>query len=195
MPLYGIPAKDYLDREDELAYLKRLASLRRDTLADNVLLIGPRGIGKTEFLKQLYRSLFWDSQDVVPFYYSFKTAALKSTTFARDYFARFVKQYVAFVKKEPLHVNNMSMPLPRLIPLISNLGLDWLIDCIDDFQQNTDQGDLYGQLLSAISLLSTQQCGEACPFLSCSMILLLRKNSMRPNAVMRRVLPAFSRNQ
>ncbi|HSB30988.1 MAG TPA: ATP-binding protein [Candidatus Sulfobium mesophilum] len=151
MPLYGIPAKDYLDREDELAYLKRLASLRRDTLADNVLLIGPRGIGKTEFLKQLYRSLFWDSKDVVPFYYSFKTAALKSTTFARDYFARFVKQYVAFVKKEPLHVNNMSMPLPRLIPLISNLGLDWLIDCIDDFQQNTDQGDLYGQLLSAIS--------------------------------------------
>ncbi|SPQ01633.1 hypothetical protein NBG4_630003 [Candidatus Sulfobium mesophilum] len=151
MPLYGIPAKDYLDREDELAYLKRLASLRRDTLADNVLLIGPRGIGKTEFLKQLYRSLFWDSKDVVPFYYSFKTAALKSTTFARDYFARFVKQYVAFVKKEPLHVNNMSMPLPRLIPLISTLGLDWLIDCIDDFQQNTDQGDLYGQILSAIS--------------------------------------------
>src|SRR5512143_1032738 len=151
MPLYGIPAKDYLDREDELAYLKRLASLRRDALADNVLLIGPRGIGKTEFLKQLYHSLFWDSKDVVPFYYSFKTAALKSTTFARDYFARFVKQYVAFVKKEPLHVNNMSMPLPRLIPLISTLGLDWLIDCIDDFQQNTDQGDLYGQLLSAIS--------------------------------------------
>lgn len=151
MPLYGIPAKDYLDREDELAYLKRLASLRRDALADNVLLIGPRGIGKTEFLKQLYHSLFWDSKDVVPFYYSFKTAALKSTTFARDYFARFVKQYVAFVKKEPLHVNNMSMPLPRLIPLISTLGLDWLIDCIDDFQQNTDQGDLYGQILSAIS--------------------------------------------
>ncbi len=151
MPLQGLPAKDYFNREDELSYLRRLAGLRRDILADNVLLTGSRGIGKTELLKQLHRSLFWDSQDVVPFYYSFKTAALKSATFARDYFTRFIRQYVAFVKKEPLYVNNISMPLPRLMPLISSLGLDWLIDCIDDFQENADHGDLYGQILSAIS--------------------------------------------
>ncbi len=155
MPLQCLPAKDYFNREDELSYLKRLAGLRRDTLADNVLLIGSRGIGKTELLKQLYRSLFWDSQDVVPFYYSFKTAALKSTTFAKDYFMRFIRQYVAFSRKEPLYVNNLSMPLPRLMPLISSLGLDWLIDCIDDFQANSDHGDFYGQILSAISTPAT----------------------------------------
>jgi anti-sigma regulatory factor (Ser/Thr protein kinase) len=151
MPLHGIQAKDYLNREDELAYLRRLAGLRKDTLAANILLVGPRGAGKTELLKQLYQSLFWEVQDVVPFYYSFKTAALKGTTFAKDYFTRFVKQYVAFVRKEPLYVDNVSMPLHRLMPVISSLGLDWMIDSIDEFRENTDQGDLYGQILSAIS--------------------------------------------
>ncbi|MFI5295478.1 MAG: ATP-binding protein [Thermodesulfovibrionales bacterium] len=151
MPLHGIPAKDYLNREDELSYLRRLAGLRRDDLAANVLLVGARGVGKTELLKQLYQSLFWEMQEVVPFYYSFKTAALKSTTFAKDYFARFVKQYVAFARKEPLYVDNVSMPLHRLMPVISSLGLDWMIDSISEFQENADHGDLYGQILSAIS--------------------------------------------
>lgn len=151
MPLHGIPAKDYMNREDELAYLRRLADNGQDSLAANILLVGSRGMGKTELLKQLHRTVFWEGQDVVPFYYSFKTAALKSTTFAKDYFTRFIKQYVAFMKKEPLFVDNVSMPLPRLMPVISSLGLDWLIDVIGDFQENTDQGDLYGQILSAIS--------------------------------------------
>ncbi len=151
MPLHGISPKDYLNRNEELSYLRRLAVLRKDDLASNVLLVGARGVGKTELLKQLYQSFFWEVQKVVPFYYSFKTAALKSTTFARDYFTRFVKQYVAFARKEPLYVDNVSMPLHRLIPVISSLGLDWMIDCISEFQENTDHGDLYGQILSAIS--------------------------------------------
>lgn len=151
MPLHGIPSKDYLNREDELDYLKRLCGLRKDTLAANVLLVGERGTGKTELLKQLYQYLFWEVQDIVPFYYSFKTAALKSTTFARDYFTRFVRQYIAFVKKEPLYIDNVSMPLQRLIPVLSSLSLEWMIDSIYDFRENSGQDDLYGQMLSAIS--------------------------------------------
>jgi anti-sigma regulatory factor (Ser/Thr protein kinase) len=151
MPLAAIPAKDFLNREEEFAALRRLADLRRDGLASNLLLLGARGSGKTELFKQLYREVFWGGRDVIPFYYSFRTAALKTSTFARDYFTRFVKQYAAFVTKEPLLVDDAGMPLRRLLPVLSSAGLDWLIDAVDEFGEHTDSGDLYGQILSAIS--------------------------------------------
>lgn len=151
MPLEGIPAQEFQNRDEELAFLRRLADLRRDSLASNVLLLGGRGAGKTELLKQLHRHLFWDRKDVVPFYYSFKTAALKGATFARDYHTRFIKQYIAFVKKEPLLAGNVSTPLQRLMPVISECGLDWMLEGIDDFQGHAEGGDLYGQILAAVA--------------------------------------------
>jgi anti-sigma regulatory factor (Ser/Thr protein kinase) len=152
MPLTGVPARDFLNRREELAYLRRLAGLRKDGLAANVLLLGGHGGGKTELLKQLYREVFWEGQEVVPFYYSFRTAALRSSTFAKDYLMRFIKQYAAFVKKEPFLVDDAIVPLTRLLPLLSSTGLDWLIDAVDDFQARSETDDLYGRLLSAISL-------------------------------------------
>ncbi len=151
MPLHCIPTKEYLDREDELAYLRQLADPGKDTLALNVLLVGARGVGKTELLKQLYQGLFWDGQQVVPFYYSFKTSALKSATFAKDYFTRFIRQYLAFLRKEPLLIDTAGMPPHRLMPLISSLGLNWMAEGIENFKENADQGDIYGQILSAVS--------------------------------------------
>ncbi|MDA8242129.1 MAG: ATP-binding protein [Nitrospiraceae bacterium] len=151
MPLTGVPAKDYLNREDDLSYLRRLADMRQDSLAANVLLLGTRGVGKTELLKQVFREVFWEGREVVPFYYSFKTAALKSSTFARDYFTRFFKQYAAYVKKEPLLVDDAGMSLNRLMPVLSSAGLDWMLDIADAFQEHAVSGDLYGQILAAIS--------------------------------------------
>jgi len=151
MPLTGVPAKDYLNRDNELSYLRRLADMRQDGLAVNVLLLGTRGVGKTELLKQVFRDVFWEGREVVPFYYSFKTAALKSSTFARDYFTRFFKQYAAYVKKEPLLVDDAGMSLNRLMPVLSSAGLDWMLDIADAFQEHAVSGDLYGQILAAIS--------------------------------------------
>ncbi|MGE5299776.1 MAG: ATP-binding protein [Acidobacteriota bacterium] len=151
MPLTGVPAKDYLNRDNELSYLRRLADMRQDGLAVNVLLLGTRGVGKTELLKQVFREVFWEGREVVPFYYSFKTAALKGSTFARDYFTRFFKQYAAYVKKEPLLVDDAGMSLNRLMPVLSSAGLDWMLDIADAFQEHAVSGDLYGQILAAIS--------------------------------------------
>jgi anti-sigma regulatory factor (Ser/Thr protein kinase) len=150
VPFNAIPAKDFLNRENELNYLKSLAEMKENGLAGNVLLEGPRGMGKTEVLKQLYRMLFWEDK-VVPFYYSFKTANLKGNYFARDYFTRFVRQYLSFIKKEPSIAESISAPLHNLMPVISSLGMDWLIDCIEDFQDHLNNNDLYWQIMAAIS--------------------------------------------
>jgi anti-sigma regulatory factor (Ser/Thr protein kinase) len=152
MPFNGIPAKDFLNRQKELDYLQSLARLRGESLAGNVLLEGPRGIGKTELLKQVYRIIFWDDgTKIFPFYYSFKTANLKGTNFSRDYFTRFIKQYIAFLKREPFSIDNMTVPLARMIPEMASLGLSWMVDLAEDFEAFFNAGDLNGQILAAIS--------------------------------------------
>lgn len=161
MPFNAIPAEDFLNREPELNYLRGLPQLKKNALGGDVFLVGARGMGKTELLKQLYRTLFWEN-DAVPFYYSFKTASLKGTYFARDYFTGFVRQYISFVKKEPSITTNVAVPIQRLMPVISSLGLYWLIDCIDDFQEHVNKKDFYWQLLAAITapVVTAQKSGK-----------------------------------
>ena len=150
MPFNALPMEDFLNRENELDYLKRLAELKGNALGGDVFLEGARGMGKTELLKQLYVSLFREG-DVVPFYYSFKTANLKGAYFAKAYFAAFIRQYISFEKKEPSIADSTAEPLERLMPAISSLGLHWLIDCIEDFQGHVRKNDVYWQIVSAIS--------------------------------------------
>jgi anti-sigma regulatory factor (Ser/Thr protein kinase) len=147
----SLPAEDFLNREYELDYLKGLPALKGNALGGNVFLEGARGIGKTELLKQLYRSLFWESS-AVPFYYSFKTANLKGTYFAKDYFTGFIRQFLSCVIKKPSIAENVAEPLQRLMPVIASGGLYWLIDCIEDFREHLNSHDIYWQIVAAISL-------------------------------------------
>jgi len=161
MPLNALPTEDFLNRDNELDYLKGLAELKGNALGGNVFLEGARGMGKTELLRQLYRSLFAEGE-TVPFYYSFTTANLKGTYFAKDYFTGFVRQYVAYAKKDPSIAPGAAEPLGRLMPAISALGLHWLIDCIEDFQEHIRNQDVYWQMIAAVSApaLAAQQSGK-----------------------------------
>ena len=151
MPFNTIPAKDFFNRESEFNYLRLLAHFRESAVAANVLLEGARGIGKTELLKQLFRTIFWEEKNVIPFYYSFTRATLKAPNFARDYFMRFVRQYIAYLKKDPSLTNTMTTSLKRLIPIISSLGVYWMIDLIEEFHELSCSGDVYGQIMGAIA--------------------------------------------
>lgn len=151
MPFNAIPAKDFVNRENELNYLKRFAALRDRTMAGNILLEGARGAGKTELIKQAFRLIFWEDKNIVPFYYSFRQGALKASYFAKDYFTRFVRQYIACLKKDPAFIDSLGTSLTRLFPLLASLRAEWMIDLIEDFQDQVKNGDLYGQILAAIS--------------------------------------------
>ena len=151
MPFKAISETDFIGRDRELARLKRLADGKEGITANNLLLEGARGIGKTELLNQLYRILFMDGKNTLPFYYSFQRATLKASSFSRDYFSRFVRQFLAFLKRDPSIAENMSIPLTKLTPMAYSLGLQWLIDLIDDFQDHAKSADPYEQILAAAS--------------------------------------------
>jgi serine/threonine-protein kinase RsbW len=139
--------KDFFNRKDEVLALKRLADMRENHLAGNILLEGANGVGKTELLKQLYRTVYWEDANVVPFYYSFKTATLKAGVFAQDYFNQFIRQYLSFFSKDPSLVTSRGLSIARAIPPSSA----WLLDLMDEFEELRNTGDFYGQFLAAIS--------------------------------------------
>jgi anti-sigma regulatory factor (Ser/Thr protein kinase) len=151
VPFNSLPAGDFINRERELDYLALLAGFRDKAITDNILLEGERGVGKTELLKQFYRVVFWEEEKVVPFYYSFRKATLKASFFAKDYFGRFVRQYLACLKKDPSYADDMTTPLVKLLPVISSLGLDWMLTLIDNVQGLMEEGDTCERVLGAIS--------------------------------------------
>lgn len=163
MPLNALPPAEFFNREDELKFLRLLSGPKQGGYPSNILLEGARGVGKTELLKQIYREKFWGEGDTAPFYYAFRSATLQAGSFARDYFSRFVRQYVAFVKKSPSFVENLCMPLSRLIPLVASPRMEWLVDLIDNFQTLLDSGSVREQMIGAIAapVVAARESGAA----------------------------------
>lgn len=142
-----MPVKDFLNRKSEVFALKHLPDLRENHRSGNILLEGSPGVGKTELLKQVYRAVYWDDTNVVPFYYSFKTASLKASIFAQDYYHQFVRQYLSFFSKDPSLIAGQRLSLNRAIPSSET----WLLDLMDEFEELRNGGDFYDLLLAAVS--------------------------------------------
>ncbi|MFO0753833.1 MAG: ATP-binding protein [Thermodesulfovibrionales bacterium] len=151
MPFHALPAADFVGRENECASLLHFAESGGTSPGRVLFLGGARGIGKTELLKQVHRAFFWGERNVVPFYYPFRTANLKISHCARDFFGRFIRQFLACMRQEPSLAEGGSASLHRLFPLISSLRLGWLIECIDDFNEIMESGDPHAQLCAALS--------------------------------------------
>jgi serine/threonine-protein kinase RsbW len=150
VPLSALSHSEFKNREAELEFLMRLADTSDDRVPPNVLLVGRRGSGKTELVRQAHRAFFWEDGPV-PFYYRFRTATLKSRHFAKDYFSRFVRQFIACVVKDPSLANNMSIPLGRLAARVPHASYACISELIEDINEQLEGEELPGQMLAAIS--------------------------------------------
>ncbi len=160
MSFNAIPLKDFHNREPELAALRRLAT---DTMLPggrNLLLIGGRGIGKTELLKQTCRSLYWDGQDIIPFYYRFRRATLKGPHFARDFLSRFLSQMLAFA--DPSFIDNPGRPLGELFTFLAGSPLRRLSDLAISVESQLGGRDFPFELISVLSApsVAAEQMGK-----------------------------------
>lgn len=140
-----------MNREVELDRLARLADDVDASAMRSVLLIGPRGIGKSELMKQLHHRLFWKDAGVVPFYYRFRRATLKARHFSRDYFSRFIRQFIACLAKAPSITDNMSVPMQKLLPAVPHEHYSRVSELIDDFEELSGRDGFPDQVLAAIS--------------------------------------------
>lgn len=90
----------FTDREELLAYLKRIALGAKAQKYISHVLIGHRRVGKTEVLKRLYNQLFWEQDDVVPIYITYEKLSYEAAEYAAEYLSTFLRQYVAFQRQD-----------------------------------------------------------------------------------------------
>ncbi|MEK6324720.1 MAG: ATP-binding protein [Acidobacteriota bacterium] len=103
--LSRLPDKEFVDREVEVGKVCALTQTgpgaqSRGSVITALLLGAPR-VGKTEILRKSFDRLFNKSGEVIPIYYALRRSCLDPEKFARDYFAQFLAQFVAFRRNDP----------------------------------------------------------------------------------------------
>jgi anti-sigma regulatory factor (Ser/Thr protein kinase) len=138
MPFSTLQEKDLFGRKEELTELYH-SSLGADTgAARSIFLSGPRGIGKTEILKQLFNHLFWKQDRVVPFYYTVNNALLSASDFSRDYLTCYICQRLAFENKEQALIHLDGLSTQGLAALVEERQAAWAQEILDRFIRSSD---------------------------------------------------------
>jgi len=116
----------FTNREELLEHLKFRALNTRFQRTTSFALLGHRRVGKTEVLKRLYNTLFWEQDEVVPIYISYDDLSRQAAQFAEEYFFSFLRQYVAFKENDPVWAVSYGNAIRRaenLIDATENEGL------------------------------------------------------------------------
>ncbi len=98
----SVPADEFTDRQEIMDYLLRWAANTPRDITLSTAVIGQRRLGKTAVMEQVYNRLFWEQEVVVPIYFTFEACPITSTEFAFAYYTNFLRQYVAFRRKDHL---------------------------------------------------------------------------------------------
>jgi hypothetical protein len=149
MTFSALQEEEFFGRAEVLAGLSRRVLQSGEGIAQSAVLSGPRGIGKTEILKQLFGSLFWRQDKVAPFYYTVNPAMLSAAAFSKNYLTRYLCQRLAFEKKEQslLHLDGLS--IERVSVLVEEREAAWAREILDRYVQNA--GDPFDALHIALS--------------------------------------------
>ena len=145
-----IPERDFYGRDDIIEELYNLATYPEAGRSNNIYLYGRRKIGKTEILRRVYNRLFWKQDKTIPFYYSFPERGINIYELCRDFLSSFLRQYVAFIKKDTTLING-GAPLLYLRDLIREGHAPVVSSLIDNLYGNIESGDLLGAVKTSIS--------------------------------------------
>lgn len=157
MPLRIVSENEFFGRKEELKVLHQTALEAEKGNAQSFWLAGPRGIGKTELLKQMFNCLFWKQNNIAPFYYAVNNALLSVTDFSRDYLTRYISQRLSFEKKEAALIYCDGMSLEGLISIAEERKATWAIEILDRYAMCREPIDSLRMALSTphLSTLST----------------------------------------
>jgi predicted ATPase len=159
MPISTLREKDFLGRSEELSDLYHRSLDVERGIARRIFLAGARGIGKTEFLSQLYNRLFWTQDKVAPFYYSANNAILCAADFSKDYLTQFLCQRLAFEKKEQSLLSLDGLSIKGLSSLAQERNAAWANILLERFIHGS------GEPIDALRIAQAQrpQARHGCP--------------------------------
>jgi len=96
-----MPPEVFTDRAEELACLHEFAGRVARGGAPSEALLGPRRVGKSAILRRFCNQLFWEQDEVAPFYFEMPEEPIWLHELACQYFEAFARQHLAFILKKP----------------------------------------------------------------------------------------------
>ncbi len=146
---------EFIGREVDVARVCALAETspeaRARGSAREALLLGAPRVGKTEILRKSFDRLFNNGGEVIPIYYSLRRSCLDPDTFARDYFAQFLTQFVAFRRNEPGLISVADEPLSVIVHAAPREDYPWASSIVDSFGLASQSGDASRLMRVALS--------------------------------------------
>jgi serine/threonine-protein kinase RsbW len=121
----------------------------------NALLLGAPRVGKTELLRKAFDSLFTEAAETLPVYYSLKSYCLEGERLARDFFAQFLAQFVAFRRHDARLIESAAEPLAVITRAAPPEDYIWVRALVDAFNRAAATGDALLMLRSALQAPAT----------------------------------------
>ena len=116
----------------------------------NALLLGAPRVGKSELLRKAFDHLFSDGIEVAPVYYSLKSYGLGAERLARDFFAQFLAQFIAFRRHDARLIEAADEPLAAITRAAPPDDYIWVRALVDAFNRAAATGDSLFMLRSAL---------------------------------------------
>ncbi|HKP11391.1 MAG TPA: ATP-binding protein [Blastocatellia bacterium] len=135
---------------DASATQPTLREARRARRATNALLLGAPRVGKSELLRKAFDCLFSDGADAAPIYYSLKSYCLDEERLARDLFAQFLAQFIAFRRHDARLIESAGEPLAAITRAAPPDDYIWVRAMVDGFNGAAETGDASLILRSAL---------------------------------------------
>ena len=144
------PALRSPETESAAAMQKSTREALRARHVANALLLGPPRVGKSELLRKAFDRLFNDAVEAAPIYYSLKPYCLDAERLARDFFAQFAAQFIAFRRHDARLIGAADEPLAAITRAAPPDDYIWVRALVDAFNHAAATGDGLFMLRSAL---------------------------------------------
>ncbi len=146
--LSSVLPEDFIGREAETDKLLRHA--KGENAARGFLLLSAPALGASELLKQVYDRLFYEQNEIIPFYFAFKKSDRTALQSAVRFLQSFLQQTVAF-RRQNAKILDASPEVCELAEIAAPSDGYWIDRLIETCQTESRLGDERSFIRQALS--------------------------------------------
>ncbi len=123
----------FTGRKKELDWFLKWIDGIKKGISKSVAIVSRRKTGKTAFLQRLYNLVYEKNDGVIPFYYELGEGSKWAVEFCRDFYLKFLYQYIAFKTRKPEYILLTAArrsDFSKALEIVQMEGLDYLAESI-----------------------------------------------------------------
>ena len=139
----------FCGREREMNLLLNWAEKIPKEISKSRALVGRRKSGKTAIMQRLFNILWNHNGNVIPFYFEVLDQNQWVLDFADSYFRTFISQYLSFILRIPLDIDNKPWKWENIDDLLPQIKNDNIIRNIWEFRESVMNEKVHETIMDA----------------------------------------------